>query len=861
MAMPPASPPTISPPAPATLAGLPADCIDAVCRELNLAQAVALASTCRSLRRAIGRSLPALQAVVCFANSRVDDGGLLRACRAARGHVRVLCIPGCRRLTRAGVVRAVREVGDSLLHLDLSGMSESVINDESLIEMAPSLPSLRVLRVAFLASLTPNAFVDLQKIGFGNQLRTIDISYSPYGFLPVIADFPRLHTIVAAGFEPIIRFFNLAPFNFGPSVGPTCSFRTYVLSPRVNIIFGDVWDYVQADDAESVMRLCHQYWRPLKDALGDKGCATMLKKFRSAWVKSCAWNDHSGTGLKTVSIIVKVQVPVRRKLTTLADHAAQHQASSVARFLVLLCGADPVAGRENSMLTKALLASPEAGSAEVNDYSLSILFMSESRQGLSFVQPVSVVLLVLAAARRNALFLNALCPVPSSAGAGSPVTVKRASVALAAALRAVFNPPSKICFPSASAAEGVWDGCWDEKNAFKSSWLSSTVVHTGANLPNYCVSLPNTGVPPAAEDFLINTGEVVRVLVQRGAAYDEDVALRAAQLGEWHALHVLLLAGTEDITSSMSEGKLLCLARLHAELVAQRLLPQQRNRSMLVAAARCGVSLLAHWTLEGLLDVLLVVEKAIAGPLLSGAQMGLNKHGSVPLSKMIDEDAARAVLMALECGNYTAAHMVLGRRKGALRKLAGCNAYANQALHAVGRAIGRAHAEDTRLLSIGRAIVAAAGVLKMEALNHWLSKELVDASGRTVLHYACGGSVPVFARVLLAMGAAVDAEDDDGATPLCLAVESHASRACLETLLRAGARVDAVDKRSRTALHRAAEGRNAPAAATLLRWGADPLKRDACDIAPAHIDTDLLRRASMYAQRDGEGTLPFDIMK
>lgn len=863
-----------------SIVGLPGDCIDAIYRTLDLKEAMILSSTCTSLRKAIRRNLPALRSVLCFSNSTITDAVLLRLCKEARGEARVLSITGCHRLTREGLILAVREVGPTLMSFDLSAMSRDVVDDDCLVAMAPWLPGLRVLRIAFLGGLSSDVVIKLQQVQFGKQLRTIDVSYSPHVFCFEATKFPCLQAVIATGCKHTIGTFHAPPMDY-PAVSDTP--EAYPISATAVLTFGNVWEYVEADDLERVVSMAELFWKPLRDVDSEKMNAAMVKQVPSAWMKSLAWNDHSRTGLNECK-----PFPKHRELTTLAAHAAHHQAGRVTRFLVQQCGADPLAGRENAMLTKALLASTETGSNAVDmNSNISIVNELVPRHGLSFVQPVAVAVLVLAAAKRDAGALSAFCPLSTSSFTNSAGAVQRTSAALAAALRAVFNPPSRICFPTAEVAVQVWNAEWYKETGFKSSWLSSTLVHTGANLPNYCVSLPDTGVHPGAEAFLINTGEVVRVLLQRGALYDEGVALRAAQLGEWHALQVLLFAGTDVVEVDLGPDELDAAVRQHAQLIVQRLLPQRHRKcSMLVAVAKCNVPALADWTLEGLMDMLFTVEDVLIKSLLTSSH-NPNKHANdvgclfhsdefescgpdassepigfrVPFPEMIDEDAARAVLMALDCGNYNAAHRILELRRGTLRKLATSHTYANQALHVVARAVGRGHGEDRVLIAIGRTIITEARTVKAGPLADWLSEELVDKPGRTLLHYACGGSVPAFAEFLLAEGAAVDAVDDDGATPLCLAVESHASRACLETLLRAGGKVDAVDKRCRTALHRAAEVRNASGAATLLRWGADPMKRDVFDIAPAHIDTDLLRRASMFAQGDGEGTLPFDIMK
>jgi len=109
-------------------------------------------------------------------------------------------------------------------------------------------------------------------------------------------------------------------------------------------------------------------------------------------------------------------------------------------------------------------------------------------------------------------------------------------------------------------------------------------------------------------------------------------------------------------------------------------------------------------------------------------------------------------------------------------------------------------------------------------------------SGRTLLHgAAAAGCLPAL-ELLLDLGAAVDAADRSGRTPLfCVANECRAANASAvaEALLRRGAAVDARDRVNRcTPLHAAARRGFVAVAAALLDGGADLEARDVAGDTP-----------------------------
>eukprot|EP00775_Hariotina_reticulata_P007685 gene7685-biopygen9515 len=73
-----------------------------------------------------------------------------------------------------------------------------------------------------------------------------------------------------------------------------------------------------------------------------------------------------------------------------------------------------------------------------------------------------------------------------------------------------------------------------------------------------------------------------------------------------------------------------------------------------------------------------------------------------------------------------------------------------------------------------------------------------DRAGKTALHWACQDGHDATVSVLLAAGAAVNAVDNDGWTPLAW---SHARPSTLQLMISAGGVVDAADKFGKTPLH------------------------------------------------------------
>lgn len=108
---------------------------------------------------------------------------------------------------------------------------------------------------------------------------------------------------------------------------------------------------------------------------------------------------------------------------------------------------------------------------------------------------------------------------------------------------------------------------------------------------------------------------------------------------------------------------------------------------------------------------------------------------------------------------------------------------------------------------------AALLVLSLTSLNFF-------ANAQTTLLTAAGLDDLTAVRLALSQGAAIDAEDEYGQTALIYAVDGGASRAVIQTLLEAGADVNAAAEGGWTPLHHAARADSVPHIRQLLRAGA-----------------------------------------
>lgn len=814
----------------ARLTTLPSDCAAYILRVLPLRDAAALSATCRALRALYAHIFPALAAVLPLSHLAVSDDELAALCARACGSVRALALAGCTRITADGIVAALR-LCPRLQYLDLSAGHPAVVSDATLVRMSPWMRRVRVLRLAYAPQITGGAFAGMVARGFGTSLVTLDLSFSWMVPRSALEMLPALRFVVAPGTR-------LVPGGSGS--GRDVLARAN--GPCTVLVAFDVWaDAVEVDDGEVLQFLLHTFTGPLGDpcaaleklpelpdtAVGkdveesegkgegegereDAGeeeqegvaSATFIAQLRYAYVTACAW-DRNAERTYTSS---------RPHRTTLLDGAAHVLAASVATILVRDCNVDPLDPADASPLSVAVAA--PAGPKKTR-----ALRALTPRARVSLSSPHVAALVALAAARRDASSLAVILPE-------YPVGRPELRRTLGLALDAVFDALNGIPFPANPRSQ-------------QSSWLSRQRSPLSSSFGSSSSS--------DAPDVVVSAVEVVRVLLDRGADPSNGVMHKAASLGEYEALRELILFQTGDMSDASSSVSLEGIERNAAQawpkedaLLQDRLAATNASsETVLVAAASGECEVLASKTVKLVLDAMCQCTSA----------------------KVCDQGAAKSVVAALQQENDSVASLIIETRPQCVPVLVSCRRDAMLCLHAVARRVGRGGAADYDLMLVGRRIIKAGEQHHSDRVSQWLTNDLVDGMGRTALHYAAGASDPTFARSLLRMGVHVDALDVDGATPLCTAIEWHASRACLESLLAAGADVMAADKHGKFALHRAAEARNGAAAAVLIRFGADPLATDKLGVAPVHVDSDLLHRASLFAAAPVQGIFPLATLR
>ena len=126
---------------------------------------------------------------------------------------------------------------------------------------------------------------------------------------------------------------------------------------------------------------------------------------------------------------------------------------------------------------------------------------------------------------------------------------------------------------------------------------------------------------------------------------------------------------------------------------------------------------------------------------------------------------------------------------------------------------------------------------RMDATNWGRSqrtlREIPDMTGLRPLHIAVEHDVGGMVETLLGAGADIEAKDKQGRTPLIIAIISS-RRDSFDTLLRSGARIDQTDGMGSSALHWAAGLGQVATITTLLEKGAGRLDHDIAGHEPIH---------------------------
>ena len=124
----------------------------------------------------------------------------------------------------------------------------------------------------------------------------------------------------------------------------------------------------------------------------------------------------------------------------------------------------------------------------------------------------------------------------------------------------------------------------------------------------------------------------------------------------------------------------------------------------------------------------------------------------------------------------------------------------------------------------------------VDALKEAEVLNTADELGYTPLHYAAESGKPDIVKVLIKVGADVDAKDKDGDTPLHITA-FNGYTAIAKALLEAGAEVNAKNNYGRTPLHVAAQLGRLETVEALLEAGADPTVTDGDGETPLDVAT------------------------
>lgn len=892
------------------LQGLPDDCMREILSHLSLQDALNLSECSRTLRSTVRRNFGVVASVLDVSHTDISDFNLWLLVNAAKGNICALSVADCSRITFQGLLTVLERIGSNLLYLDISAFRDRIMVCR-FISSLPNLRVLRLAHCFFdvtpvpileMANHVGASFIS------SSSLRVLDLT-SAYSLHDLNFDhLPNLTTLICP-YTKYMTVELQSEFEVHARIppGPFLSHFVHPPHPSVTVVGFEIWASIYT--AKELDRHLSYLVGPVLDAMKEHEQGSSLPittNLRASVVRSSQWSPYKHWVMTQLpkNCMYALRLPefdreqwqmsgfpvilddkailTFKSRSTLLVAITQKRASDSARLLTRTCGQGgcyPLKGGERSAISTAVISR-----ADMDD-DPSLFAALTPRTALSLVHPTAVALFVLAASRKLPQTLGALLPSKSVVLGDNSCSRARFQLVLRKCLSVALITPRTNYIPSGKEADVVWEGTIPSAEP-KRSWLTSCVFpdrsFTSDDMPSPSInSMKNSNPVSTVIADARKTAAIVEVLLRRGMVADEEHIYQSAQLGYFDALRQMLLSGVIGELEGPD-------VEIHDfQLLKARILKQYPwgRGTLLIAAAKCDTPFLALNTVALFLRLMETVEnKKGVGDVISRVDVVKKRprskslpneddmHGAIfPAAfggdedrsenngctrnydadiddaSEFDEDAGKAMVAALERGNAEVARMIADERPRSVMLVVKNRRDAVKALLAIGRRVSRGSASDADFAELGQRIISVAARTVKLPVDEWLSREIRDGHGRTILHYAAGASNPEFALTLVGYSRLVQCRDDFGATPLCVAVESHASRGCLRALLECGhTDVDARDMAGRTALHRAADARNGAAAAVLLSFGADYMLADTHGITPAHVDSDLLYRASHY---------------